>query len=75
MTEHSDDYKKGWFDGYQKAFDMLVHFCDLYPVKYQPDKITFQARCDVCGRSFVDATGRPIIMSYVCNDQQCPYPR
>lgn len=73
MTEHSDDYKKGWFDGYRQAFDMLIHLVDLYPSKYHPDKMTFQAKCEVCGMSFVDSLGKPIIMGYVCNHPNCRF--
>lgn len=72
MTEYSDDYKKGWFDGYQKAFDMMKHFADIYPAKYDPNKMPFDAKCSVCGMSFVDSMGRPIIMSYSCGNVQCP---
>lgn len=71
MTEYSDDYKKGWFDGYQKAFEMMKPFTDIYPARYDPGVIPFQAQCEVCGMSFVDSTGRPVISGYVCGNPNC----
>lgn len=62
---HSDDYKKGWFDGYQagKAVSWPLSPAD---VTGQPLKSTKNLACKTCDMSFEK------IMMYSCPRSDCP---
>ena len=58
----SDDYKRGWYDGYQAAKKEQPPI--NYPVIPMP---SFSTACRVCG---IDFGAGP--MGYVCNHINCP---
>lgn len=60
---HSDDYKKGWFDGYQAGRNSLS-FQPVTPLPVVPG--VFNKICGKCGINWE----RP--MGYVCPHSGCP---
>lgn len=58
----SDDYKKGWYDGYQAA--KREQQVNIPTTPYIAPKIEMNSGCSVCGR-----TG---ISGVVCYLQNCP---
>lgn len=63
MSIESDDYKRGWYDGYQAAQKDQTK---IYPPIPLPPINTPVMRCNVCGMEFKNAMG------YVCNNPSCP---
>ena len=59
----SDEYKRGWYDGYQAA--KREQQINLPPLPYTPP-ISNNPRCMVCGMEFKNAMG------YVCYNPNCP---
>jgi hypothetical protein len=59
----SDDYKKGWYDGYQAAKkDQSVN---IPTTPYIPPNIKMEHyKCPICGSSGVNG--------YVCYNTKCP---
>lgn len=60
----SDDYKRGWYDGYKAAGQYNPLFPQ--PLPYTPTPINKPSiRCDKCGMVWEGAMG------YVCPRQDC----
>lgn len=81
----SDDYKKGWYDGYQAAKNGggaggYYGGYDRYPTggagggKTEYAGSVFKATtCAVCGIAcFTDLSGKPKLTGYVCARNDCP---
>ena len=62
MSE-SDDYKRGWFDGYQAAKQNVAQ----NPMPYMPQPIGEpQIKCSKCGMLWKG------VMGYCCPNFDCP---
>ena len=83
MTEDNfkDGYRQGFADGFKLAKEIYdkekepYKPVDLFHKKYKNDMDHIGVSpnaCKVCGMSFVDEMGRPMIMGYVCSHDKCP---
>lgn len=69
-----EDYKQGYRDGYLEGMNTMRN---LYPNvipkdQYPATKSIPPVACPVCGITYTDSLGRPIVMGYVCNHHRCP---
>ena len=74
----SDEYKKGWFDGYQAAMKdtkrnpvpSYIPDNNMSTTPYPPNMI--QTSCSVCGISWASTDGSVKSYGYVCSNSKCP---
>jgi hypothetical protein len=65
--KESDDYKRGWYDGYQAGQKDSTRNNITYPAIPVTPSIRASNRCNTCGIDFGDKT-----WGYVCNHPNCP---
>lgn len=63
----SDDYKRGWYDGYQAAQKDSTRNTITYPAIPVTPSIRATNICNTCGIDFGNKT-----WGYVCNHPNCP---
>ena len=79
----SDDYKKGWYDGYHAKNDIkfypanttpTLNHWDVYniPATVISGMTTVQKKCSVCGIEFTNPNGSLKTLGYVCSNNKCP---
>jgi hypothetical protein len=61
----SNEYKRGWFDGYQEALKQKPP-TTVIPTTPFPYRNAFAQHCTVCGINFEHAN------QYVCSNFSCP---
>jgi hypothetical protein len=61
----SDEYKRGWYDGYQEALKQKPPTTVIPTIPF-PYKTAFAQHCTVCGINFEHAN------QYVCSNFSCP---
>ena len=67
----TNEYKQGWYDGYQAAKNEIK----FYPTKPEPaivPTISYTKSCGTCGMSFTNPDGSLKSMGYVCSKNNCP---
>jgi predicted Zn-ribbon and HTH transcriptional regulator len=81
-----DDFKDGYRQGFTDGFKLAKETYDKEKEPYKPVDYLWHKKhkndmdhigvspnaCKVCGISFVDEMGRPMIMGYVCSHDKCP---
>lgn len=68
MNNESNDYKRGWYDGFQAAMKQMTDTQRHIPhINPYPTPIHPSTRCGTCGIEFGNKT-----WGYVCNHQNCP---
>ena len=61
----TDEYKRGWFDGYQEAMKQKPPTTVVPTIPF-PYRNAFAQHCTVCGINFENAN------QYVCSNFNCP---
>ena len=68
----SEEYKRGYGDGFQAGFKMAEKFYQIKYPEYAPNPFTYKNqdsnRCSVCGFTFEQGK----IYGYVCGNVKCP---
>ena len=78
----SDDYKNGWYDGYQAAMKDTkknpvpsnIPDNNMSTYSYPSGYVTkvWQNSCSVCGISWASTNGSVKSYGYVCSNSKCP---
>lgn len=75
----SDEYKRGWYDGYQAATDRNKYIgsgagnCNNGGfVGGGGGSTNFEKKCKVCDIEFINSMGRLIPLGYSCPSAFCP---
>jgi hypothetical protein len=77
----SDDYKKGWYDGYHAKNEIKFYPAnttstlnrDVYNIPATTiTGNTVQKKCSVCGMEFTNPDGSLKTLGYVCGNDKCP---
>jgi hypothetical protein len=61
----SDEYKRGWYDGYQEALKQKPPTTVIPTIPF-PYRTAYAQHCTVCGINFEHAN------QYVCSNFNCP---
>ena len=76
----SDDYKKGWYDGYHAKNNIKFYPANtapmlnpgVYNIPAISSMTTVQKKCSVCGMEFTNPNGSLKTLGYVCSSNKCP---
>jgi len=82
----SDDYKKGWYDGYHAKNDVKFYPPNTTPTlnpgvykilgKVEGGSVstvsTVRKNCEICGLAFYNPDGSMKTLGYVCGNNKCP---
>ena len=65
VNKDSEDYKAGWYDGYQEARKGIPPTTTIPTIPF-PYRTAYAQHCTVCGINFEHAN------QYVCSNFNCP---
>ena len=65
INKESENYKAGWYDGYQEARKGVPPTTTIPTIPF-PHKTAYAQHCTVCGIKFEHAN------QYVCSNYSCP---
>ena len=65
VNKDSEDYKAGWYDGYQEARKGIPPTTTIPTIPF-PYRTAYTQHCTVCGINFEHAN------QYVCSNFNCP---